>query len=327
MPNSTETPPVTTVTTTATEQPPVTTTALPAPTEPTDAELLAWLGKRGVNIQSFDDLKKTETPEEIAAKAEKRKNDALAWGYANGKIKKEQHEALVKLNTNKFAVLYDDYAAIAKEQDPTVTDEDIQQNFQEYTATNKKFLEELADNRIQKQFSPIFNLEKEYSIYEEGENGKAATRRQIEAATPVYKADVKSALSTIKKIDFVIEDKENAANNYPVSFEFSDADLKEVEDLLFDGNEALKRIKGGYSQDAIKQEAKLFLIDKKLPQMLTHVAKNYNSAQKEKYYMARKNTNLTRDLDISMPDLKSDKEDVYAQLIQSVTPAAPAPRQ
>lgn len=291
----------------------------------TDAEILAMLEKRGIKVNSFDDLKKPETPEEIAARAEKRKNDALAWGLQNGKVKKEDYDTFQKLNTNKYQVLFDDFAAIAKEQDPAATDEDIQNNFQEYIQNNKKFLEELADSRIKNKFSPIFNLENEYTKFEESENSKSNLKRQVEAAMPVYKSDVKTALNSIKKIDFVIEDKENTSNNVPVSFEFTDADLKEVEDALFDGNQALTRIKNGYSQDTIKQEARLFLIDKKLSQLVTTAAKNYNSAQKEKYFMARKNTNLQREFDISTPDLKTDRDKIYEELVASVTPAAPQP--
>ena len=316
-----------TTTTTKTEAASITPAAALAPTQPelSDADLIALLGKRGVNIQSFDDLKKPETPEEIAAKAEKRKNDALAWGLSQGKVKKEDYDNLQKLNTNKFNVLYDDYAALAKEQDPTATEEDIQQNFQEYITTNKKFLEELADSRIKNKFSPIFNLENEYSKYEEEENNKSGLKRKVEAAMPVYKADVQNALTSNRKIEFTIEDKENVSNNVPVAFEFTDADLKEVEEDLFDGNQALARIKQGYSQEDLTQQTKLILIAKNLPKIVNTIAKNYNSVQKEKYYMARKNTTLTRELDISMPDLKSNKDDVYAQLIASVTPAAPQP--
>jgi hypothetical protein len=270
------------------------------PKELSDDELIGLLQKKGINLKSIEDLKPKPTPEEIAQAEQERKNKVLAFGLETNKIKKDDYDAYQKASANKINFLYEDFAKDLKNANPDITEEEIQNEWKEYTFSDldessikkqrrQKELNELADLKLKSQYNSIFNLDNEYAKHEQKQNEDYSFKRKVEAALPVYQKDVDDVLDSFKTPSkFIIEDTQNAANNVEIELSYNDADLKELKDAFLSKDQLIKRIQNGYTVEAMKAEADMFLWNKHKGRHLSKAAKDYNSKQQEKYLHGRK---------------------------------------
>lgn len=270
----------------------------PQDKELSDADLLALLNKRNIKVASLEELKPKATEEEIKAAAEKRKNDVVAFGLQNNKFKKEDYDNLIKAESDKEKFLLNQFADELRKQNPNISDEEIQKEWSVYTLSDfedgdfkknqrKKELNELAELKLKNQFSSIYNVEKEYSAHEQNQNQNAAFKQKVEAAFPVYQKDVQSVIEKLRSQKALIEDTQNPANNVEVELTFNDADLKELQDAFLDKTEIIKRIKNGYTVEAMIEDADMFLWKKHKGRLISKAAKDYNSIQYDKYAAGR----------------------------------------
>lgn len=299
--NETTTPPATATTTPAADPivtPKADTVITPESKELSDTELLELLNKRNIKVASLEELKPKATDEEIKAAAEKRKNDVIAFGLKENKFKKEDYDNLIKAESDKEKFLFSSFAAELKQQNPNISDDEIQNEWSVFTLSNledgdfkknqrKKELNELAELKLKNQFSSIYNVEKEYSAYEQNQNQNAAFTQKVQAAFPVYQKDVQSVIEKLKSQKVTIEDTQNPANNVDVEITYNDADLKELQDAFLDKTEIIKRIKNGYTVEAMIEDADMFLWKKHKGRHLSKAAKDYNSIQQDKYLAGR----------------------------------------
>lgn len=302
------------------------------PAELSDDELLSLLQKRGVNLKSFEDLKPKATPEEIEAEKQQRNNNVYAFGLKEGKIKKEDLDNLAKAEADKVKFLFNDFAGAAKKANPEITDSEIEEDWKEYTLydlSDDNFkkqlriqeLNELADYKLKNQFKNVFSLENDYAKHEAAENENYSLKRKVEAAYPVYQKDIDEVITSLKLTKYTIEDTQNAANNVEIELSYSDADLKELKDAFLKPEQIIKRIKDGYTVEAIKGEADMFLWNKHKGRHLSKAAKDYNSKQQEKYQAGRKGIIPNKELVIAGDETPSN---ITTSFWKDVIPTAPA---
>lgn len=297
--------------------------------ELSEDKLLEMLSKKGIKVNSLQDLLPKQTEEEIQAAKDKRKNDMLAYGLTTGKFKVEEYDAFQKLTANKMDIIKSDLVEKIKTAHPELTDEQIEEQVAIYTFANREEgdvlrtqreqeLIELADSKLQKQFKHIYNLESDFEQHEQGVTNKTNFENKVKAALPVYQKDVATVLGGLKSFPVAIPDTKNPANSVTVDVKFSDADLKELEDALLLPDNIIRQVKNGYTVNQLQEEAKLVLMKQHFDRIISQTAKDYNSIQKEKYIRGQKGVmpNLSL-LDISDDDLGSTNQQVYNDLIES----------
>lgn len=293
-----------------------------------DEELVKLLTKKGISISSLEDFKPKATEAEIVEAKEKRENEMLAYGLKNNKFKREDYDNLKKLEARKEAVILDELTSEIKAANPEISEEDLEDEIKEYKMEHlkendprrirrAKELNTMADQRLKEQYSSIYNLPQEFDKYEQSEQSKYQLKRKVEAGLPVYKKDVNDVLEWVKKQSFVIEDKDNPENNISVPFEFNENKIKQLEKAFLSQAQADDRITHGYNLETMKQEAKMFLIDNDINAIVSHAAKQYNSAQKEKYINGRKNLIPKQDLEMGY---SSKGDSLLDQFVADVLP-------
>lgn len=295
-----------------------------------DDKLLAFLNKRGISVSSFEELKKPEpakTEEERQAEQRKRKENALVWGIQTNRIKKEDYDELTRLQVNKMDLVVDEFVDFIKEKSPDLTDEEIQEKINEYTLSNyddtdpikikrQNDLLELADRRLKKKFSSIYNLDREFDVYEQSQLSERELQNKVAQQTPLYKNNLEKVVEECRAWKHTIEDSQNPDNNLVVDLTFSEDDLKEVREAFSNSDLVLQKIKNGFNVEEISNEVRSFLLIKHAPRLFNKIAKDYNSVQKEKHMMARKGM-VVKDLDVSSqsvdnPILDQFRKDVLA---------------
>lgn len=296
----------------------------------TDDKLLAFLKQRGISVDSVEELKKPtpqKTEEERQAEQRKRKQDALVWGIQTNRIKKEEYDELTRIQVNKMDLVIDEFVDYLKEKSPDLTEEEIQEKVNEYTLSHyedtdplkikrQNDLLELADKRLKKKFSSIYNLDREFDAYEQTQISEKELQAKVAQQTPIYKSNLEKVVDECKAWKHTIEDSQNPDNNLVVDLTFSEDDLKEVREAFSNSELVLQKIRNGFNVEDITNEVRSFLLIKHAPRLFNKIAKDYNSVQKEKYMMARKGI-VQKDLHVSSesaenPILDQFRKDVLA---------------
>lgn len=293
-------------------------------------KLIELLAKKGITVSSLDDLKPKLSEAEIKDAEEKRKGKMVAYGIETGKFKIDDYNTLQKLQENKTAIFIDELTSEIKAANPEITEDQLSEQLKEYTLSHldendprrkrrEKELNIVAEQRLKEQFGSIYNLPSEFENYEKSEQSKYQLQRKIEAGLPVYKEDVKNIIEWVKKQDFVIEDKEHPENNVSIPFEFNEAKLKQITDAFLTESQIVQSISNGYDLEAMKQQAKMFLIGTDIESIVNHSAKHYNSTQKDKYINGRKNLIPSRELDTGFSTAPSTLLEQFAADVLTTT--------
>lgn len=296
-------------------------------------QLLAELNKRsGLNLTSetLESLKPQPTAEELAAEKEKHNTEMMAYGLTNGKFKKEEYDAYQQALANKKDLVRSEITASLQAANPEMSEDAIQEMTAQYFFENlsednplriarEKEIMTLSDIKIKDKFKNIVDLPQDYENHVGEITSKANFERKKQATIPVYTADVKTALQSLKHFSVEIPDTKNPANTVTVDLEYGDNDLKEMEDLLLTDAQINRATKEGLTIEQITGEAELVLVKKHLKRLISQAAKKYNATQKDGYIQGRKGgINLGGDaIEVHDEELGSSLNDVYDQLVES----------
>lgn len=313
-------------------------TEIALPAELTDAQVLQLLSKRNIHVTSLEDLKPKKTEAEINAENAQRRDLAVAHGLQNGKIKQDEYDAAVAATSDKQAFLFQEFSAARKADNPEITDDEILDDWNEYTLSHLadtdfkrkqrlQELNELADVKLQKKFANFYNLDKDFSLHEQNQNQTLAFKEKVKASLPVYQKDVETVLSGLRSRKILIEDTQNPANNVEIELTFSDEDLNELKEAYLSDTQIVSRIQKGYTVEALNEEANMFLVNKHFGRLVSKAAKDYNSKQQDTYLAGRHGIVPKRELfiaDGSDPaNVKTQFWSDVLQPVQQTTPAAP----
>jgi hypothetical protein len=182
--------------------------------ELTDDQLLELLGKRGVTVKSLDELKQkpaSKSPEEEASEKETAK---LTYGLQKGLFKKSEYESFIADNNAKENLVFSNFAAEAKADDPTLTDDEVMAEFKEKygldsevgTRKHKRGAKEInviANELLKSKYSKIYDADNKFSAFEQEQVSNATYSQNILAKTPDYKKNIEDAFAAVKIINDV----------------------------------------------------------------------------------------------------------------------------
>lgn len=180
------------------------------PAELDDNTVLAHLKKKGISVESFDDLKPKKSQDEIDAEKQQRESEKLSWGLKNKRFKKEELEGYIVDSKSPQNLIYNIFSEKVKNANPDFTDEQIQEQFKERYGLNKdpdsweykqgqEELSLMSTHLLNQKYAPILALDNEYSQYEQQETSKSSMQAKIIANAPAYKKDIESVFDGLKK--------------------------------------------------------------------------------------------------------------------------------
>lgn len=301
------------------------------PEDLSEEALIALVNKRtGGSLASLDSLKPQPTAEELAQQQEVRRAAMVTYGTSNNKFTQAEYDSYHQALGNKIAVVREDVKANFTTAFPELAPEAIEEMVANYFLENlapedtlrqarEKELITLADVKINEKFKNIINLPNDYAQHEEGLNKESNFKRKVEATLPVYTADVTRALQSLQHFTVDIPDTKNPANTVSVELEYDEKDLKEVSDILLTTEQVNKAVESGMTFEQIQGAAKMVLVEKHLPRLISQAAKKYNATQKAGYINGRKGLNPGGDaIEVHDDNLGGNNlEAVYNELIAS----------
>lgn len=258
-------------------------TPAPVVQELTDDQLLEAISKKsGRKVTSWDELK--PKPEEVdkEKEAERRESEKLTFGLKKGLFNKKQYEGFIADSKNPTGLVYAAELNEAKKDDPA-WDEEKEKEFREEFETKfgltldqssskykrgQKQIGIIAETILRHSYSPIFNLEGEYSKYESEQNRQKDNQDKIIAAAPVYKKDVEEAVSKLATIEIPFGEEKYEV---PVSKEIRDSIQERLMDQEFVSSQILK----GYSKEEVDQIAYNMTISENFATLAHEAAKKY----------------------------------------------------
>jgi hypothetical protein len=229
--------------------------------ELTNEQLVELLGKRGITVSSLDDLKPKDpqkTPQELADEEEAEK---LAFGLTKGLFKKSDYESFITDNHSQVELVFANFEAEAKADDPTLTPEEIREEFEAKYGLNAevgtrqhkrgaKELAVIAKELLKSKHSKIYEAENKFAGHKATANSQAEYNRNIIAKTPQYKADVEEAFSSAKKIAEGIEIPEES--------------VTEIKNLFLESKFVEAQIKNGFTKEQIAHQVKAAVYSKNM---------------------------------------------------------------
>lgn len=260
----------------------------PAPVVPviTDEMLFEELSKKaGRKVTSWDELK--PKPEEIdkEKEAEKREANKLSFGLQKGLFNKKTFEGFISDSKNPVGLVYAAELNEAKKDDPE-WDADKEAEFKEEFETKfgltldpssskykrgQKQINIVADAILRENYSPIYNLEGEYSKHESAQNTDAANKKKILEAAPIYKKEVDEIVTGLATVDIPFGTDEKYT--VPVSEEIRDS----IKQVLLDEDFVSSQLLKGYKKDEIAQIATNMVISQNFGALAHEAAKQYRA--------------------------------------------------
>lgn len=227
------------------------------------------------------EIKKEPTPEETAAEKEQRENNKYAYALNKGKVSKKQLENFIVDSKNPINLVLAQYSKEQKEIDSTLTDEEIENEFnakygldnKEDTRQYKRGLKEiniLAENILKQSYAPIYSIDSEYDAFESQQLTQKQLADKLISEAPVYKKTVEEIYSGLKKLDFDLGDD----GKYQV--EMPDEIINSLKDRELTNEYAAKQITNGYTKEEKALSAKLTLIYENLPTIVKSLADKIN---------------------------------------------------
>ncbi len=228
--------------------------------EITDELLLKALSKKAgkeiTSIDAFVNPKVELTPEQKAVQAQERENEKIAFALKNKLISQEQIQSFIADTSSPEKVALDNFTALMKSVDDTLTDTEIKQKFNdeyaldanedslEYKLGQKK-LNYVANTVIQSKHKNYFALDSKYSEYEQSTSSKESHAKEIATKTPLFKADAEAAFAEAKKLTIKVGDKN------PVSYEveIDDSIMNDFKSKVLTPENIEKQIAAGWDKN------------------------------------------------------------------------------
>lgn len=248
------------------------------PGELDDAALMTLLEKRGIKVASLDDLKTKDPDEDPILTAEKLDAAKLTYGLEKGLFNKKTYDNFVSDSKTPHNLVFADFYADAKKNDPNLTDEEIQSEFREEYGldaepTSRKFLrgkkdlDVRAEKLMNEKYGKVLSLDNEFKSHQETRKVESDRKKGILSKTPQYKKDIQSVFSELKKITTKFSDTE--------SYEATlvDEDINEIMGDFLKPEAAEKMIEEGYTPEKLKAIAFNVLLSKKFPVIANEMIK------------------------------------------------------
>lgn len=233
-----------------------------------EAKIISWLkDKKGKEVVSLDEIlnpKKEPTPDEIEAAAQQRENDKVAYALSQGIFNKKEFQSYIEDSNNKKDLVFEAYKAMAKKEDPALTDKEIEEEFKDKfnleAAPDSRLFKQgqaelnlFGDNLIRQKHGKIIGFDNEYNNIEKGNLSAQAEKTLILSKAPVYKKDVEEVYSTLKNLSVPIN-----GENFEIEIP-KEAIEKQLANQLSD-NYAASKIKTGWDKEDLKRDAILSLV-------------------------------------------------------------------
>lgn len=243
-----------------------------------DEKLLAALNKKGIAVGSLADLLPKPDP---AKEAEKREVAKLSYSLGKGLFSLKEHENYIRERNNPRDLVFAEFYQEAKKEDDTLSNEDIQAEFEEKYGINadpnsRKFktgareIGLLADTILKDRYKNIYAADSTFSVYETQEKETQTRNRAVLAKAPAYRKDVDDIFAGFKKIPISISDTES----YEV--EFTDEELAPLKALFLDPDTCAKQILGNYTPEGLKQVAYTTLLTQHFKNIFHRGAEQYH---------------------------------------------------
>lgn len=241
------------------------------PAELTDDIVLEHLRKKGLTVNSLEDLQKPPITEaDLQKQAEQRETDKFTYGLNKGLFNRKTHEQFILDRNNKKDLVFAQYYQEAKKDDPNLTDEEIQAEFaakhgldaEPETRKHKRGMQEieiLGDIILANKYPGIYKLDNEYDTYENSTKQQQLQEAKIKLGAPVFKKDVDDVFAELKKITTKISDDES----YEV--DVLDDAITSLKEKFLDKNFVAQKISQGYSKEEIKDIAFTALLKENWP--------------------------------------------------------------
>src|SRR5574338_416448 len=265
-----------------TTEPKIETPPPAAAAELTEEQILAFLKKnKGIDVKSLEDFVPKVDP---VVEAEQKENKKIAYAFEKGLISRREYDAYVSDKANEQNVVYENYAADAKADDPDLTDEQIAESFAEEFSLSadpssfkykqgQKRLAIIANKLMSDKHSKVLLIDSEFSKYESSIKQKEERLNKILSETPKYKSEVEAALTNHSKVKISLGENDE----YEVSL--TENDYKTIKEAFLSKEQAEKMIDAGYSKEELDMSIKMAIreanFDKIVKQITDKKMENY----------------------------------------------------
>lgn len=248
--------------------------------ELSDEQILKLLEKKGIKVNSFEDLKKPETPLDPKLVAEQREAEELAFGLNKGLFNKKDYDGFVSDSNDTQNFVFAQYHADAKADDPELTDEEIQEEFRAKfgldaepgTRKHKRGIKEIntiAESLLKQKYGKIYDAKTAFSSYEKEATTAKENKTKLDAGLPVYSKDVEDIFTKMKKIPVKFSDTET------IEVDAIQDHLNELKEMMMKPEYAKGKVLSGYKKETLEQEAFAALLYKNFPSIAKEIANQH----------------------------------------------------
>jgi len=244
-----------------------------------DAALLDILKQRGISVDSLEALKPAATPEPEPT-PEEIEIAKMTFGLNKGLFTKKVYDSYVIDSKSPDGLVYAEYYADAKKEDPTLTDEAIEEEFREEygldaAPTSRKYLRGQRDLKsrskeiIQEKYGKVLSVDSEFEKDQNARKAEKTRQQNILKATPKYTEDVKAVMAELTKVPVKFNEQESYEADVMSEY------VSEVQQLLMDPETLQHNIEKGYNRAALKDIAWNILLRKGFPVIVQEIATQY----------------------------------------------------
>jgi hypothetical protein len=248
--------------------------------DPSDDQLLKFLAKKGISATSLEDLKKPIPAPDPAKEAEQREANELAYGLQKGLFNKKDYDGFIHDTQDPQNLVYAQYHAEAKADDPALTDEEINEEFlskygldaEPGTRKHKRGTKEIntiAQSLLQQKYGKIYDAKSAFSASEKESTTAAENNNKVLAATPVYQKDVDEIFFALKKIPVKFSDTES------VEVDAVQESLDTLKMAVLKPEFVKAKIFAGYTKEQLKEEIFAGFLYKNFPTIAQQVANQH----------------------------------------------------
>lgn len=288
----------------------------PVAAELTEEQIIAFLKKnKGIDVKSLEDFVPKIDP---VVEAEQKENKKIAYAFEKGLISRREYDAYVSDKANEQNVVYENYVADAKADDPDLTDEQIAESFAEEFSLSadpnsfkykqgQKRLGIIAGKLMGDKHSKVLLIDSEFSNYETSIKQKEERLNKILSETPKYKSEVEAALTNHSKVKISLGENDE----YEVAL--TENDYKTIKEAFLSQEQAEQMIGSGYSKEQLDMSIKMAIREANFDK----IVKQITDQKLAKYAKGTQGIPVLDGLKDVKVDVKklTDKEIAYAKHI------------
>lgn len=278
-------------------------------------KLKAYNDMFGTQFTSIEQIKPAPpkpTKEEIEAAAAQKRQEALSWAIAEGKLKQEDIEkaVLAKSKTTRD-IAFELYAADLRNEDPDISEEDIKSSFEDYYHEDKdeksplrraalKRMERLAESYRAENTSAYESVEGEY-------DKTLTSRAQYES----YATNIKSVAKELPKaitIDVPYKSADGSTIEYKYEVPVDEKVMEKIRKDFLNEN-TFKFLGAEVKPEDVRDEMLTAIRGKMLPSIIAEVVRQDRE-------------NVTKEILARMKNIPSTGQEQFAR-----TPPVGTPRQ